>query len=39
MMRELKAFAAEHGWPDTLRAIAQAMAADERHRRELVDRR
>ena len=32
-------FAAAHGWPDTLRAIAQAMDADERERRELVDRR
>jgi hypothetical protein len=32
-------FAKEHGWPDTLRAIAQAMQDDERHRRELVDRR
>ena len=32
-------FAAAHGWPDTLRAVAQAMDADERERRELVDRR
>lgn len=35
----LEAFAAAYGWPDTLRAIAQAMDADERERRELVDRR
>jgi len=32
-------FAAEHGWPDTLRAIAQALQADEREKRELFDRR
>jgi hypothetical protein len=32
-------FAQAHGWPATLRAIAQAMQDDERHRRELVDRR
>ena len=37
--RALADFAAAHGWPDTLRAVAQAMDADERERRELVDRR
>ena len=37
--REIDAFADAHGWPDTLRAIAQAMQMDERHKRELMDRR
>ena len=35
----LEAFAEAHGWPDTLRAVAAAMDADERERRELMDRR
>ena len=35
----IRDFAAAHGWPDTLRAVAQAMDADERERRELMDRR
>ena len=35
----IREFAEEHGWPDTLRAIAAAMQADERHKRELMDRR
>ena len=37
--RQIYDFAEEHGWPDTLRAIAAAMQADERHKRELMDRR
>jgi hypothetical protein len=36
---DIDTFAQAHGWPATLRAIAQAMQDDERHRRELVDRR
>jgi hypothetical protein len=36
---QIDTFAQAHGWPATLRAIAQAMQDDERHRRELVDRR
>jgi hypothetical protein len=36
---EIDTFAQTHGWPATLRAISQAMQDDERHRRELVDRR
>ena len=36
---EIEQFAAAHGWPDTLRAIAQAMQHEERVRRELMDRR
>jgi hypothetical protein len=36
---QIDAFAQAHGWPATLRAVAQAMQDDERHRRELMDRR
>ena len=32
-------FAAGYGWPDTLRAVAQAMESDEQAQRELMDRR
>ena len=35
----IRVFAEAHGWPDTLRAIAQAMAAEDQARRELMDRR
>jgi hypothetical protein len=32
-------FSREHGWPSTLRAIAQAMQADEQAKQEAMDRR
>jgi hypothetical protein len=36
---EIAQFAEGYGWPDTLRAIAAAMQADEQVRREAMDRR
>ena len=35
----VRAFGTDRGWPDTLRAVSQAMQADERHKRELFERR
>jgi hypothetical protein len=39
IQKELMDFAEGYGWPDTLRAIASAMQADEQARREAMDRR
>ena len=36
---EIRAFAGLYGWPDTLRAVAQALEADETQQRELEARR
>lgn len=37
--RDIRQFAEGYGWPDTLRALAQAMQADEQMKREAMDRR
>lgn len=39
MRAEIDAFAEGYGWPSTLRAIAQAMEADDVAKRELESRR
>ena len=36
---DIRDFADVHGWPDTLRAIASALHADEQQKRELFNRR
>lgn len=36
---EIKQFSELHGWPDTLRAVAQAMQSDETAQREAFERR
>jgi hypothetical protein len=36
---QIREFAEAYGWPDTLRALAQAWQADEQAKREVMDRR